>query len=69
MRNSTPKLPIEWPRLKFGIPAILSQSDVVSRSFGPNRGFMLMVLALIAATSVSLVTALLVLKGLSRFIF
>jgi hypothetical protein len=46
-------------RPKFGIPAILEQSDRVAAAFGPQRGFTLMVLA-IAGVTVSTVMLLLI---------
>lgn len=40
-------------RPKFGIPAILGQSDRVVAAFGPWRGFTLMVLAIAACAGVT----------------
>jgi len=39
-------------RPKFGIPAILGQSDRVVAAFGPRLGFTLMVLALASSAGV-----------------
>jgi hypothetical protein len=43
----------ELVRPKFGIPAILGQSDRVVEAFGPRLGFVLMVMAILAGAGVS----------------
>jgi hypothetical protein len=53
-------------RPKFGIPAILGQSDRVVAAFGPRLGFMLMVLAIGACAGVTGSTVMLFSKFLLR---
>jgi hypothetical protein len=40
-------------RAKFGIPAILAQADRVVAAFGPQRGFIIMVLAICSSAGLS----------------
>lgn len=48
------------PVLRFGLGSILSQSEVVSRSFGRKKGFKLMVLTLLVALATAVCAVLVV---------
>jgi hypothetical protein len=51
--RKTPERVNDNLRPKFGIPAILGQSDRVVGAFGQRLGFMLMVLAIFACAGVT----------------
>jgi hypothetical protein len=60
------KKPEVRPRAGIGLASLLAQSDAVVQAFGPERGFKLMVLAVLAGTGVSASTVFFILKGISR---
>jgi hypothetical protein len=53
-------------RPKFGIPAVLNQSDRVVKAFGPRLGFTLMVMALVTWAAVNCGAVLVVARGITR---
>lgn len=53
-------------RPKFGLAAVLAQSDRVVDAFGPWRGFILMVLAIVASAGVMGTVAVFLAKLVAR---
>jgi hypothetical protein len=66
--DKTPGRVNDAVRPKFGMPAILAQSDRVVEAFGPQRGFALMVLAILAGSSVVAAAIILLAKVVGRFL-
>ena len=54
------------PKVSLGLGNILAQSETVVRAFGTERGFILMLVAILSGASVSLGVALLIVRGVSR---
>ena len=55
------------PRFDVGMAAVLAQSETVSRAFGRRLGFSLMVLAILAGSSVTATSLFLLTKGIGHF--
>jgi hypothetical protein len=49
-----------------GLGGILAQSDTVVRAFGRDRGFLLMLIALVMGAGVPIATAVLLMCGIGR---
>jgi hypothetical protein len=56
------------PKVTTGLAAILAQSETVARAFGRQKGFFLMIAAILAVVSVGLGAALIVAKGVGRLL-
>jgi len=54
------------PRVSLGLGNILAQSETVVRAFGAERGFILMLVAIMSGASVSLGVALLIVRSVGR---
>jgi hypothetical protein len=54
------------PRVSLGLGNILAQSETVVRAFGAERGFILMLVAILSGASVSLGVALLIVRSVGR---
>ncbi|WP_136626445.1 hypothetical protein [Bradyrhizobium macuxiense] len=61
------KLGTTRPRFEVGMAAVLAQSETVSRAFGRRLGFSLMVLAILAGSSVTATSLFLLTKGIGHF--
>jgi hypothetical protein len=56
------------PKASMGLGGILAQSETVVRAFGREKGFVLMMAAILAVVSVGLGTAVIVAKGVGRLL-
>lgn len=56
------------PRLNIGLSGVLAQSETVSRAFGPVRGFILVLITVLAAAGVSATSLFLLAKGVGRLL-
>ena len=61
-----PKL--EQPKRYFGLAAILSQAREVADAFGPVLGFIIMVLAILAGSGVSVTGLVLLANGIGQLL-
>ncbi len=68
MAKATQKREPNLARFAVGMGGILSQSETVVRAFGRERGFVLMLLAVLAGLLVPLGTVLLIAHGIARHI-
>ncbi|KRQ15911.1 hypothetical protein FBZ96_11581 [Bradyrhizobium stylosanthis] len=68
MAKATQKHEPTLARFAVGMGGILSQSETVVRAFGRDRGFILMLLAVLAGVLVPLGTLLLIAHGIARHI-
>ena len=68
MAKATQRREPSLARFTVGMGGILSQSETVVRAFGPDRGFVLMLLAVLAGLLVPLGTVLLIARGIARHI-
>lgn len=66
MAKATQKHEPTLARLAVGMGGILSQSETVVRAFGRDRGFALMLLAVLAGVLVPLGTVLLIAHSIVR---
>jgi hypothetical protein len=66
MAKATQKHGPKLARIAVGMGGILSQSETVVRAFGRERGFVLMLLAVLAGVLVSLCTVLMLAHGIVR---
>ena len=66
MAKATQKHEPTLARLALGMGGILSQSETVVRAFGRDRGFALMLLAVLAGVLVPLGTVLLIAHSIVR---
>jgi hypothetical protein len=63
------KKPNQAPaRVALGMAGLLAQSETVSKAFGPRLGFALMVLAILAGSSVVATTIIILAKWIGRFL-
>jgi hypothetical protein len=68
MIQKTPAPVKDVVRPKFGLGSILAQSGMVANAFGPDRGYKLMVMTIIASVLLSAWALFLMLRGVVRFI-
>jgi hypothetical protein len=61
-----PKRVNDLVRPKFGMPALLGQSDRVAEAFGPEKGYRLMVYAIVAWVVIYLGTIAIAGKGIAH---
>ncbi|UWU80729.1 hypothetical protein N2603_20360 [Bradyrhizobium huanghuaihaiense] len=66
MAKATQRREPNLARIAVGMSGILSQSETVVRAFGRERGFVLMLLAVLAGVLVPLGTVLLIAHGIVR---
>lgn len=57
----------EFPKGSIGLGAILAQSETVVRAFGPNKGFVLMLAAVLAGATFPVGAVILLAKGVGRW--
>ncbi|WP_156918311.1 hypothetical protein [Bradyrhizobium sp. Cp5.3] len=66
MAKATQKHEPTLAKIAVGIGGILSQSETVVRAFGRDRGFVLMLVAVLAGVLIPLGTVLLIAHGIVR---
>jgi hypothetical protein len=68
--NDMAKTPVrrllKFPKGSIGLGGILAQSETVVRAFGPNKGFSLMLLALLAGAVFPVGAVILLAKAIAR---
>jgi hypothetical protein len=68
MSQKTPEPVKDFVRTRFGLGSILAQSGVVANAFGPERGFWLIVMTIVASVLLTASTLFLISRGVVQFI-